>query len=128
MRISDWSSDVCSSDLMERRGAAEVVAIDIEHPEQLDWPEPRLEITDELRAHVAERKTAFDVAASALGSSVKRQWCSLYDLPTDRVGTFDFAFLGTLPHHLRDPIGALQSVRQIGAATWRERVCPDVEI
>lgn len=98
---------------MERRGAAEVVAIDIEHPEEIDWPEPRLEITDQLRAHVAERKAAFEVAASALGSSVKREWCSLYDLTSDRVGTFDVAFLGTLLHHLRDPIGALQSVRRV---------------
>ena len=98
---------------MERRGAAEVVAIDVEHPEEIDWPEPRLEITEELRAHVAERKSAFDVAAGALGSSVKRQWCSLYDLTPEEVGSFDLAFLGTLLHHLRDPIGALQSVRRV---------------
>lgn len=98
---------------MERRGAAEVVAIDVEHPEDIDWPEPRVHITDELRAHVADRKAAFEVAADALGSSVKRQWCSLYDLTTDAVGTFDLAFLGTLLHHLRDPIGALQSVRRV---------------
>src|SRR5579872_3409662 len=44
---------------MERRGAAEVVAIDVEDPSELDWPEPRPVLGEETRAFIAERHRAF---------------------------------------------------------------------
>jgi tRNA (mo5U34)-methyltransferase len=98
---------------MERRGAAEVVGIDVERAEDLDWPEPRPVIDDQLRQHVAARKQAFAVAKEALGSQVERRYTSIYDLDPADIGRFDVAFLGTLLHHLRDPVGALQSVRRV---------------
>ncbi len=98
---------------MERRGASEVIAIDVERADELDWPEPRPEITDDLASFIASRKRAFEVARDALGSKVDRRYLSVYDLQPDNVGTFDVAFLGTLLHHLRDPVGALQSVRRV---------------
>lgn len=98
---------------MERRGARDIVAIDVEDPEDLDWPEPRPLLSEELRALLAERKRAFEVARRSLGSRVERRYVSVYRLDSDEVGRFDFAFVGTLLHHLRDPIGALQAIRRV---------------
>jgi hypothetical protein len=38
---------------------------------------------------------------------------SVYDLKPEVIGTFDFAFFGTLLLHLRDPAGALMAVRRV---------------
>jgi len=98
---------------MERRGAAAVVAIDVEFAHQLDWPEPRPVITDAMRERLALQKQAFELAREALVSHVERRFVSVYDLDVETVGGFDLAFIGTLLHHLRDPIGALQSIRRV---------------
>ncbi|MGI8751478.1 MAG: class I SAM-dependent methyltransferase [Acidimicrobiales bacterium] len=98
---------------MERRAAAEVVAIDVQYAEDIDWPEPRPPIDDDLRAFLVRRKRAFTVAKEALGSSVERRYLSVYELEPDVVGEFDFVFLGTLLHHLRDPMGALMAIRRV---------------
>jgi tRNA (mo5U34)-methyltransferase len=98
---------------MERRGASEIVAIDVEKADDLDWPEPRPQIGTDVHEFLARSKHAFEVARDALGSKVERRFISVYELAPEKVGTFGFAFLGTLLHHLRDPIGALQSVRRV---------------
>ena len=98
---------------MARRGAQEVVAIDLEDPARLDWPLPAPELSPELRQHLADRRRAFWIAQEALGSSVDRRDLSVYDLSPEAVGTFDFAFIGTLLQHLRDPVGALMAVRRV---------------
>src|SRR3546814_15999863 len=64
MRISDWSSDVCSSDLAGR-GAADDGAID------RGWPDPR-----HLR-HAQSRQAAPSGAISALGQDAHRYLASL---------------------------------------------------
>ncbi|MEY2406996.1 MAG: tRNA (mo5U34)-methyltransferase, partial [Acidimicrobiaceae bacterium] len=53
---------------MERRGAREVVALDVADPAELDWPEPRPELTDDVLSFLLARKRAFGFAAQALGS------------------------------------------------------------
>lgn len=98
---------------MERRGAAEVVAADIEDPNRIDWPGVPPTLSKETLRWIEQRRSAYDIAHEALGSKVDRRDISVYDLTVDRVGTFDFAFLGTLLHHLRDPIGALMGVRRV---------------
>ena len=102
---------------MERRGAAEVVAIDLLDPQTWDWPfGSGTDAVDEI----GERKRAgagFEVAAAALGSSVTRYDMSVYDLAPDTVGTFDFIYVGSLLLHLRDPVGALQRVREVCRGT-----------
>lgn len=100
---------------MERRGADEVVGIDVDDTRRHDWPEPRPVLTDEQRAGLAASQHAFAVAKRALGSSVERRDLSVYELTPDTAGTFDFAFLGTLLLHLRDPIGALTAVWRVMA-------------
>jgi tRNA (mo5U34)-methyltransferase len=100
---------------MERRGATEVLGIDVDDTAQHDWPEPRPVLRPDQREGLAASQHAFDVAKRALGSSVERRNLSVYDLSVAEAGTFDFAFLGTLLLHLRDPIAALTAVRRVMA-------------
>ncbi|MCI0633686.1 MAG: class I SAM-dependent methyltransferase [Actinobacteria bacterium] len=101
---------------MERRGAAEVVALDIEDPEALDWPHSlRDKIVKTLDIEKGER---FALAKEALGSRVERVLCSVYDLD-DQFGEFDFVFNGDMLIHLKDPITAVERIRGVcrGSAT-----------
>jgi tRNA (mo5U34)-methyltransferase len=101
---------------MERRGAAEVVAIDLQDPAQWDWPpETRLRPSHNLQylEQFKRGDAAFRLARETLQSEVDRRPLSVYDLDPERVGTFDFAFLGTLLMHLRDPVRALDALRTV---------------
>lgn len=98
---------------LERRGASEVIGVDVLDPYQWDWP---VNCDDAVVASIAARKGAGDgflIAREALGSSVQRIEGSVYDLPELGIGTFDFVYVGSLLLHLRDPIGALESVRAV---------------
>src|SRR3954452_16907504 len=102
---------------MERRGAAEVVAVDLLDPRSWDWPfGSGADAVDQI----GERKRAgvgFEVASAALSSRVPRHDMSVYDLSPEAVGTFDFIYVGSLLLHLRDPVGALQRVREVCRGT-----------
>jgi tRNA (mo5U34)-methyltransferase len=98
---------------MERRGAGEVVAIDILDPARWDWPANSDE--DTVR-EIGLRKAGgvgFELARRQLGSSVERRDLSVYDLDPDDIGMFDFAHLGSLLLHLRDPVAALMRLRGV---------------
>ena len=98
---------------MERRGASEVVATDVLDPDEWDWPAGS---APEVVAELGERKRGgegFRVAREALGSDVQLLERSVYDLDPDELGEFDFAYLGSLLLHLRDPVGALERVRRV---------------
>jgi tRNA (mo5U34)-methyltransferase len=98
---------------MERRGAAEVVAIDVLDPAKWDWP---LASDRDAREAIAERKGAgegFEIARDAIESSVRRIEQSVYDLDPDDIGRFDLIYLGSLLLHLRDPVLALERVRAV---------------
>lgn len=98
---------------MEASGAAEVLCIDLLDP--LGWDLP-LDSSRELIDILEQRKQGgrgFEIVTDALGSSVIRQECSVYDLSPARVGTFDFVYFGSLLLHLRDPVGALEAVRSV---------------
>ena len=98
---------------MEGRGAREVVAVDLLDPRRFDWP------VNSERATIAEigkRKgqgEGFEIARRALGSRVQRMEMSVYDLDRKQVGGFDFIYLGSLLLHLRDPVRALERVRDV---------------
>jgi len=98
---------------MEGRGAREVVAVDLLDPRRFDWP------VNSERATIAEigkRKgqgEGFEIARRALGSRVQRMEMSVYDLDREQVGRFDFIYLGSLLLHLRDPVRALERVRDV---------------
>ena len=98
---------------MERRGAAEVLAVDILDPNRWDWP---ANARPDVISTIAERKSrgeGFSIAREALGSAVERRELSVYDLAADDVGKFDFVYVGSLLLHLRDPVRALERVRSV---------------
>lgn len=100
---------------MERRGAAEVVAIDLRDTRRFDWPGNS---KAELRAAWTRQlsgETGFEIAHEALGSSVQWRELPVYDLAPDVVGEFDFVFIGSLLLHLRDPVAALAAIRSVVA-------------
>jgi tRNA (mo5U34)-methyltransferase len=98
---------------MERRGASEVIAIDLDDPRRVDISEPVPELGPELLADRESRPQAFWCAHRALASTVDRRDLSVYDLDGDELGSFDFAFLGTLLLHLREPVRALTAIRKV---------------
>lgn len=98
---------------MERRGASEVIATDLLDANEWDWPAGS---SPDVVAEMAERKrggAGFRLAREALGSSVQLVEQSVYDLDPGELGEFDFAYLGSLLLHLRDPVGALERVRSL---------------
>jgi hypothetical protein len=97
---------------MEGRGAAEVVSLDIDDPDLLDFPGPRPP-RELVQAELDAGNRAFELAWEALRSDVQRRHQSLYELREDEVGRFDLAVIGTLLLHLRDPVAALRAVRGV---------------
>ena len=98
---------------MERRGASEVIAVDLLDPRQWDWP---YGADDAIVEAIGERKRAgsgFELAAKCLDSKVERHDMSVYDISPDRLGEFDFVYVGSLLLHLRDPVRALEQVRSV---------------
>jgi tRNA (mo5U34)-methyltransferase len=114
---------------MERRGA-EVVAIDVEAIESAEWPplsRPRLE--RESRELGVELGTGFRLAAGCLGSAVQRVVCPVYELDAESIGgAVDFAFSGAILLHLRDPVRALERVREVLPAGAELRLYEPVSI
>jgi tRNA (mo5U34)-methyltransferase len=98
---------------MERRGASEVIGIDILDPHAWDWP---VLSSDELIQTLERRKQGgrgFGVAKEALGSAAEHRECSVYELDRSEIGEFDFVYVGSLLLHQRDPIRALERVRDV---------------
>jgi tRNA (mo5U34)-methyltransferase len=97
---------------MERRGAESVTALDLENPDDLDWPASlRADHDKSMDETKAER---FALARDALGSRVERVLLSAYDLSPE-LGTFDFVFCGDLLLHLKDPITPVENIRSVCA-------------
>lgn len=100
---------------MEKRGAAEVVAIDIDDHTKWDWPPDVRAQGGENLAKLAgpEKGRGFRIAHAALGSKVDRRPISVYDLDPKTVGMFDVVVCGSLMLHLRDPLRALEAIRTV---------------
>jgi SAM-dependent methyltransferase len=95
---------------LERRGAAEVLATDLERFDQSEWPRPH---RPALEAEAGDRGPGerFGLAHQALGSNVRRVISAVHDITPDRLGgPVDVAVMGDLLLHLRDPVGALERV------------------
>lgn len=113
---------------LERRGGAEVVSIDLDDPARVDYPGARPD-EELIRAELAAGERAFELAREALGSSVDRRHASVYDLSATTCGEFDFAVIGTLLLHLRDPLAALRAIRGVlrGPLLINEAVIPGLD-
>lgn len=94
---------------MERRGASEIVALDLDDETQLDWPPRRRPATSPREP----RGTGFDLARKLLGSSAKRVVASIYEARPEDLGTFDFAICGSVLGHLRDQFLALERIANL---------------
>jgi tRNA (mo5U34)-methyltransferase len=105
---------------LERRGAAEVVAVDIADHDQWDWPPDLRAQGGEALARLAgpEKGAGFRIAHEALGSSVVKRELSIYDLDPGELGTFDVVVCGSLLLHLRDPLRALEAVRRVTSGVF----------
>ncbi|MFP5257316.1 MAG: class I SAM-dependent methyltransferase [Acidimicrobiia bacterium] len=100
---------------MERRGAAEVVALDLVDRADIDYPpEVRADPSfDPSLEGVQPRPAGFHLLHEMLGSKVEWRGGNIYDLDPEEVGTFDVVVVGSLLVHLRDPVRALDAVRRV---------------
>jgi tRNA (mo5U34)-methyltransferase len=100
---------------LERRGASEVVATDVSDHEQWDWPLAERRSGPEYLARVAgpRKGLGFEIARTALGSSVQKHEVSVYELSPERLGEFDVVVCGSLLLHLKDPVAALEAIRSV---------------
>jgi tRNA (mo5U34)-methyltransferase len=110
---------------MERRGASDVVAVDLPSAGGLDLPRPAKEILINEGLDVPFGR-GFQLAAEALGSRVERRAMSVYDLSPKEVGKFDLVHSGDLLLHLAAPWLALAAMRSVtrGAAIIVDRFDP----
>lgn len=99
---------------MEERGAREVLAIDVADPADLDHPPlRRADNLATVRESGIYPGDGFRAAAAARRSAAQWLPCNVYDLSPNRVGgPVDFAVVSTILQHLRDPVGALERVRE----------------
>jgi tRNA (mo5U34)-methyltransferase len=93
---------------LERRGAAEVVAIDLDDERELDWPPRRRTPNLDL-----VRGSGFRIAKEMLGSKVERVVRSVYHATPEDLGTFDLVFCGSVLLHLRDQLLALERIANL---------------
>jgi tRNA (mo5U34)-methyltransferase len=100
---------------LERRGAAEVVAVDIARPEQWDLePIHRPEGLVYVNHALGDNPSAgFEAAARLIGSSVRLVRSSVYELNPAEIGFFDVVVCGSVLLHLRDPLRALAAIRSV---------------
>jgi tRNA (mo5U34)-methyltransferase len=100
---------------LERRGAGEVVALDVPDHRDWDWPPDVRAVGPEGLARMAgpEKGAGFRIAARALGSRVQKVDMTVYELGPERMGTFDVVVCGSLLLHLRDPLRALEAIRSV---------------
>jgi tRNA (mo5U34)-methyltransferase len=91
---------------MERRGAAEVVALDLDDERDLDWPPRRrpAEFPEEPRGG------GFRIAKELFDSKVERVSTSIYHATPAELGEFDLVFCGSVIIHLRDQLLALERI------------------
>ena len=93
---------------MEKRGAAEVVALDVDTEAELDWPPRR-----RPASFAGGRGEGFLELRERLGSSVERVSLSIYDATPERLGAFDLVFCGSVLIHLRDQLLALERIASV---------------
>jgi SAM-dependent methyltransferase len=99
---------------MERRGAAEVVGLDLDYERDLDWPARRrpVEFSEKRRGD------GFRLAKEVYGSSVNREVVSIYAATPEELGTFDLIFCGSVLIHLRDAILAMERIANLCTGTF----------
>ena len=100
---------------LERRGADEVVALDVAQAADAEWPpNRRARLEREASELGVELGLGFRLASQALASNVKHVVGDVRTLDAAQIGgRVDVAFLGSLLLHMRDPVGALERIRSV---------------
>ncbi len=97
---------------LARRGASEVVSLDLADTSAQDWP--GLVHDDVGRAGTGMANEHFELVRAALGATnVTRVDLNVYDADPASLGTFDFVFIGNVLIHLADPARALRALRGV---------------
>jgi tRNA (mo5U34)-methyltransferase len=109
---------------MERRGAEEVLALDLDDERLLDYPPRRWP----ARFPETPRGAGFALAKDALGSNVTRVVGNIYDADPAELGTFDLVFCGMVLVHLRDQLLALERIARLCRGTFISAEEPDVSV
>src|SRR5437763_6257206 len=99
---------------LERRGAAEVVSLDLDDEAALDWPPRRRPRSFQGLL----RGQGFRLAREALRSGVGRVSGSIYQADPAELGTFDLVFCGMVLIHLRDQLLALERIARLCQGTF----------
>lgn len=131
---------------MERRGASEVIGIDVDSP--LDHDVPRLQklkaieaIGDEgdaHRRHWSDKLSdvgleypgqGFQVAKELRRSKARREVLNVYDLSPEKLGMFDVVLISQLLLRLRDPQTIIENIYSVtrGQAIIAEAFDPELE-
>lgn len=99
---------------MERRGAAEVISIDLDDERDIDWPPARrpTSFPDKRRGE------GFRLAHEVYKSQVKREVVSIYEAIPEELGTFDLIFCGSVLIHLRDQMLAMERIANLCRGTF----------
>jgi len=116
---------------MERHGAREVLGLDIDDPDDVDWPyDTRASGPVHLRARGSLMGRGFEEAKLKLGSSATRICLSVYNLDPAVHGRFDVVNCGALILHLAHPVLALERMREVcsGELVLIESLDPVLEI
>ncbi|MHA2283543.1 MAG: methyltransferase domain-containing protein [Promethearchaeota archaeon] len=100
----------------EKRGAAEVIAIDVKTLMDIDLPS-RIRTSPPKEILNKEAGPGFNIAKDILGSKVQRKILSVYDLSPEKLGMFDFVFCSDLLLHLMNPMKALENIRSVVSGT-----------
>ena len=113
----------------EKRGAAEVFALDLDNRSQLDWSPKRLAAAHPQELQIKFGK-GFELARERLGSKVQRVVCNLYDLRPELYGQFDVVHSGDVLLHLSNPIKALQNMAKVcrGYALISDVYFPELDL
>src|SRR3546814_14494699 len=130
MRISDWSSDVCSSDLDPERERTDVHHLYARHVDEPGHAHARAdEAADAARHRQAQgRRTAGDADRLYRAHGAAARSALRHAAGGRQPGAGD---LRPALHPPGDPGHDVRPWRgggQIGRAAWRERVLPDVSI
>jgi tRNA (mo5U34)-methyltransferase len=94
---------------MERRGAAEVIALDLDDERELDWPPRRRP----AKFNEEPRGSGFRLAKEQFDSKVERVIQNIYTATPEELGTFDLVFCGSVMIHLRDQYLALNRIADL---------------
>jgi tRNA (mo5U34)-methyltransferase len=97
---------------LARRGADEVVSLDLPDTRQQDWQ--GVASAQSRRAGSGLANQHFALVRESLGvANVRRVDLNVYDAGPDRLGRFDYVFVGNVLIHLADPARALRALRSV---------------